>query len=63
MEISSKDNIYPAGTLIRAKVNPDQQLIIHRYYQRIYYCAVINDPGHKHFAYFEHELMPPTHGK
>lgn len=60
METSSADNIYPAGTLITAKVNPSLPLIIVRYYQRIYYCAVVGNPDHKHFAYFERELTPPA---
>lgn len=60
MHTLSKDNIYPTGTLIKAKVNPALPLIIHKYYQRIYYCAVVDDPDHKHFAYFERELIPPV---
>lgn len=59
MHTSSEDNIYPTGTLIKAKVNPALPLIIHKYYQRIYYCAMVDDPEHKHFAYFERELIPP----
>jgi hypothetical protein len=56
MNTSSKDNIYPIGTFVTAKVNPSLPLVIHQYYQRIYYCAVVNDPAHKQFAYFEREL-------
>jgi len=59
MNTLSNDNIYPAGSLITAKVNPSLQLIIARYYQRIYYCAVVGDADHKHFAYFERELIAP----
>lgn len=60
MDISNEDNIYAVGTKIYANEDPARQLIIHKYYHRIYYCAVADDPGHKHFAYFERELIPPT---
>lgn len=56
MNTSSKDNIYPIGTFVTAKVNPSLPLVIDQYYQRIYYCAVVNNPAHKQFAYFEREL-------
>ncbi|HEX5172108.1 MAG TPA: hypothetical protein VFW11_23180 [Cyclobacteriaceae bacterium] len=55
------DNRYAVGTTIRAKINPDLELVIMRYYQRIYYCAVIDNPDHKHFAFFERELLPPAY--
>jgi hypothetical protein len=54
------DNIYREGTVIAAKADPGLKLTIVRYYQRIYYCAVVNEPDRKHFAYFERELIPPT---
>ena len=60
MNTPSNDNIYPVGTLISAKVNPELPLVIHKYYQRIYYCAVVGDPDHKHFAYYERELISPA---
>jgi hypothetical protein len=60
MNTLSNDNIYPEGTLLTAKANPSLQLIVHKYYQRIYYCAVVGNPDHKHFAYFERELIPPV---
>lgn len=52
------DNIYPEGAFITAKVNPGLKLVIHRYYHRIYYCAIVDQPDKKHFAYFERELIP-----
>ena len=55
-----QDNIYKAGTIITAKVDPLLKLKIERYYQRIYYCSVVDAPEQKHFAYFERELVPPT---
>jgi len=54
------DNIYQAGTILAAKVNPGLKLVIKRYYHRIYYCAIVNEPDKKHFAYFERELIPPV---
>jgi hypothetical protein len=54
------DNIYPVGMRIRAWVNPEQELVIHKYYQRIYYCAIATEPEHGHLAYFERELIHTT---
>jgi hypothetical protein len=58
MTASTTDNIYPVGTRTRAWVNPEQELVIHKYYQRIYYCVIVAKPEHDHLAYFERELMP-----
>lgn len=60
MHTLSEDNIYPVGTFIKAKVDPVLPLVISRYYQRIYYCAVVDHPEQKQFAYFERELIPPA---
>lgn len=54
----TNDNIYPEGTLVNAKVNPSLQLVIVKYLQRIYYCAVVGKEHEKQKAYFERELMP-----
>jgi hypothetical protein len=56
---AKNDNIYPVEMHITAKANPALELVIHQYIYRIYYCAVAGDPTHKHFAYFENELIPP----
>jgi hypothetical protein len=53
------DNSYKSGTFITAKNDPDNQLVINRYLDRIYYCEAVNDPKHKLLAYFERELIPP----
>ena len=53
------DNRYQEGTIISARVSPSVKLKITRYYQRIYYCALVSEPNHKQFAYFERELIPP----
>ena len=55
-----EDNIYKAGSIITAKADPLVKLKIERYYQRIYYCSVVDAPQQKHFAYFERELVPPA---
>jgi len=53
------ENIYMEGTIITAKVAPMDELVIVRYYQRIYYCKLVSDPGQKLLAYFERELINP----
>ena len=54
------DSFYKEGALITAKENPTLQLKITKYYQRIYYCAVVGDEQRKQLVYFQHELIPPT---
>lgn len=54
------DNIYQAGSIITAQNDPNTQLIINRYLDRIYYCEAVNDPAHKLLAYFERELILPA---
>lgn len=56
---TNSDNIYPEGILIEAKENPSLKLKIVKYYQRIYYCAVVGNEDRKQLAYFERELIPP----
>jgi len=56
------DNLYKEGSIITAKENPALDLIITRYYQRIYYCDVLGKPGKKQLVYFERELNPPIDG-
>jgi hypothetical protein len=52
--------IYPAGTILTAKTNPDVKLEIVRYYHRIYYCSVVEDPTHRQVVYFNNELTLPV---
>lgn len=59
-ERTEDDNLYGTGTIITAKVDPLLKLKIERYYQRIYYCSVVDEPARKHYAYFERELIPPA---
>lgn len=57
---TNSDNIYPEGTLLTAKADPSLQLRVEKYYQRIYYCAVVGDEDKKQLAYFERELAAPA---
>lgn len=56
----NNDNIYPVGTMIFARAQPDLKLIIEQYMQRIYFCRVLDQPGTKQIPYFEKELVPPA---
>jgi hypothetical protein len=60
---TNSDNIYPEGTLVTAKVYPSLTLKVVRYYQRIYYCAVVGHEDRKHLVYFERELNPLVKAK
>jgi hypothetical protein len=55
----NNDNIYKEGTIICAKVDPALKLMIMKYRQRIYYCAVVDHPEQNNLVYFEKELIPP----
>lgn len=55
---TSTDNIFDLGTQVSSKALPDLKLIIVKYYQRIYYCADIDNPSKKHLAFFENEISP-----
>lgn len=55
---TNNDNIFDLGTHVSAKALPALKLIIVKYYQRIYYCAEIDNPSKKHLAYFENEISP-----
>jgi len=52
------ENKYKEGEIVRAKVNPNQNLIIRRYIDRIYYCKIQEKPKHKDLVYFEREILP-----
>ncbi|WP_319499440.1 hypothetical protein [uncultured Draconibacterium sp.] len=52
------ENKFKEGEVVRAKVNPNQNLIVRRYLDRIYYCKIQEDPGHNDLVYFERELLP-----
>jgi hypothetical protein len=55
---TNTDNRYNEGTIITAKADPDLKLMIMKYYQRIYYCVVVDNPD-RNLAYFERELITP----
>lgn len=56
---SDNDNIYKLGSILTSKMNATLKLVVVKYYQRIYYCAELNNLTKKHLAYFENELNPP----
>lgn len=58
-DVINNDNLYPEGTIICAKADPTLKLIVTKYKQRIYYCAVVGHPEKNNLAYFEKELVPP----
>ena len=57
---TNADNKYKTGTFIRGRKAPGVKLVIVKYYQRTYYCAVAGDPASKQLTYFERELLPPA---
>jgi hypothetical protein len=59
-ELITTDNLFRVGTLIKARVEPDLQLKIMSYNQRIYYCGVVSDPKRKQLVFYERELIPPV---
>lgn len=52
------ENLFPIGSEVFAKVNPDLKLTIRQYLKRIYYCTINNNPAHKDLVFFERELIP-----
>ncbi|MFN7495184.1 MAG: hypothetical protein ACK5RG_19855 [Cyclobacteriaceae bacterium] len=50
------ENKFKEGEEVFDAVHPNQKLIIRKYYNRIYYCKVVDDPSSKELAYFEREL-------
>jgi len=54
------DNIYPVGSFVYARAQPDLKLVIEQYMQRVYFCGVFMQPGSKQIPYFERELLPPV---
>jgi hypothetical protein len=57
---TNTDNLYSEGAFVTEKANPGIPLKIMRYYQRIYYCAVVGDETSKQQVYFERELNAPA---
>jgi len=51
-------NKFKEGEVLRAKVNPNQNLIVRSSVDQIYYCKIQADPTHKELVYFERELIP-----
>jgi hypothetical protein len=57
---TNTDNIYPVGSHITSRADVNVKLVIRKYYQRIYYCTVLDNEAGKQLVYFEHELSPLT---
>ena len=56
---NNADNIYEVGSIILAKEAPTVKLQIKKYFQHIYYCAIVGNESAKHKVYFERELIAP----
>lgn len=56
---NNKDNIYAIDAFVMAKEAPTVRLQIKKYYNRIYYCAVVGRESEKQKVYFERELVSP----
>lgn len=54
---TNSDNVYQEGTIVSSKTDPESKLVITKYYQRIYYCTAVNEPGGKELAFFEREII------
>ncbi len=52
------ENKFKEGEVVRARINPNQNLIVNRYVNQIYYCKIQENPTHKDLVYFERELLP-----
>jgi hypothetical protein len=52
------DNLYPTGTVISTKANPDIKLVIMKYIHQTYYCSVLGDAG-VNLKYKEKDLVLP----
>ncbi|MEQ9414609.1 MAG: hypothetical protein RIF39_12310 [Cyclobacteriaceae bacterium] len=50
-------NKFEVGKIVQDKKRPEINLVIRRYYKRIYYCTVQADPAQKEKVYFENELI------
>lgn len=48
---------YVAGETVYAKADPEVELVVRRYVDRIYYCRFPNDPDRKELVLFERELV------
>jgi len=52
------ENKFKEGEVVRAKVNPNQNLVVRRYVDKIYYCKIQENLNHKDLVYLEWELLP-----
>jgi hypothetical protein len=49
------ENKFKEGDFVYAIANPTRKMVVRRYFPRIYYCTVVEDPG-KELVFFEREL-------
>ncbi|HEY0653318.1 MAG TPA: hypothetical protein VGD65_09325 [Chryseosolibacter sp.] len=57
------DNLYPAGTVIAAKANPQVKLVIMKYIHQTYYCSVLGNAVVNNLKYREQDLIAPDSGE
>ncbi|GAA0877998.1 hypothetical protein GCM10009119_09660 [Algoriphagus jejuensis] len=57
MKINDQDNKFNVGDLVYTKKNPDVQMIVRKYYAKIYYCKFADLPMKTELALFERELV------
>lgn len=53
------DNLYPAGTVISAKRDPNVKLVIMKYIHNTYYCSIVGNAVVNNLRYQEKDLIPP----
>jgi hypothetical protein len=56
----NKQNKYQEGETVYALMKPEEELIIRRYIDSIYYCKVKKYPERKELVFFERELAKTT---
>jgi uncharacterized protein YodC (DUF2158 family) len=49
---------YKAGEIVKERIRPSQKLLVKRYFDGMYYCAILEHASLKLLVFFERELMP-----
>jgi hypothetical protein len=52
-----RENKYAAGDKVYAKVDPNVELVVRRFVDRIYYCRFPHESDRKELVFFERELV------
>ena len=55
------DSLYKYGSIVYAKADPTQKMIVRRVEQQTYYCRMLADLGHAEIGYLVHELEAEKH--